>query len=331
MKQQAHELIGQYDLNVKKIQYNRSHYYIETAQAAYLLRKVNIPKEQVAFEYEATTKLLNKGFQHLEKLYLTKKQSPYAVQQDKMYVLQAYRDLDEIDFRDKEDLKQAIKVLAAFHLAAKEIDFPTKHIEKVPMKNINDYFTKRAIECKKMKNQTANLSQKSKFEILFNENYNDYAKLQQAAIALMDKRISQQLIDTARQYRTLVHNEYTYHAVGKTTNGKYMIRQLDTCGYNIQVLDVANILTKVMQKNNWDIQLLAELIQTYRSINPLSEIEYQALKALLIFPEKFTSICHKYSNSKRRNNYTMFEMKWENMLEYKEKQLRVADAIRKEL
>lgn len=330
-KMLTNDLTAQYDLGIKKMQYNRSNYYLETNKGQYLLRKVNIPREQIAFEYEINKQLINKGFQALEKIYLTKKQSPYAFQQDKVYILQSYREVEEIDFKDEEDLRQILTVLGRFHKVAKYIQTPDRKIENAAIKNIYEYFQKRSAETKKIKNSISGISQKSKFEIMFNEDYRVYEALEHMALSLVNEDVALKLIEKAKKQFTLVHNEYTYHAVGKGKNKEYIINHLDACSYNIQLLDVANVLTKVMQKNNWDIRLLDKLVQDYVKVNPLSDEEYRVLKAMLIFPEKFASICHKYTTSRRRNNYSMFELKWENMIAYKEEQLKAASDIEKYL
>ncbi|MGL5677597.1 MAG: hypothetical protein ACRDDX_14400 [Cellulosilyticaceae bacterium] len=329
MKMFNNDLATQYDLVVKKMYYNRSNYYLDTNKGQYLLRKVIMPKEQIAFEYEVNKQLIQKGFNEIEKIYLTKKQSPYVQQQDKLYMLQSYRAMDEIDFKLEVDLRGMICVLARFHKAAQNITSSERNIENAGLKNIYEYFQKRHIETKKMKNNMSGISQKSKFEMMFAEHYKVYEELEQMAIELISKEIAEKLIDKAKKNHTVIHNEYTYHAVSKIAQKQYVITHLDACSYNIQLLDLANVLTKVMQKNDWNMQLLYDLVQEYTNINTLSEEEIKVLKAMLIFPEKFASICHKYMTSKRRNNYSMFEMKWENMLVYKEEQLRAAKQIEK--
>lgn len=331
MKMLNNDLTAQYDLGIKRAQYNRSNYYLDTNKGQFLLRKVTIPKEQIAFEYEVNRQLIQKGFNEIEKIYPTKKQSPYVLQQDKYYILQTYRPVEEIDFKSEGDLRQIVCVLARFHKAAQHIYSNERKIENAAIKNIYDYFSKRHTEVKKMKASISNISQKSKFEVMFFENYKAYETLEEMALQLVNKQMGESLIEKARTSRTVVHNEYTYHALGKTPGGDYVMSQLDTCGYNIQLIDLANVLTKIMQKNNWDMMLLYNLVQDYSKINPLSMEEVKILKAMLIFPEKFVSICHKYTTSKRRNNYSMFELKWENMLVYKEEQLKAAKNIEKYL
>ena len=92
-------------------------------------------------------------------------------------------------------------------------------------------------------------------------------------------------------------------------------------------LDLAQILSKIMQKNDWDKQILYNLIQEYDKKRVISQDEMRLLKFLMTYPDKYNSICLKYMSSKRRWNYSMFEQKWLNMLSYRDKQIEVANMI----
>ena len=332
MKTMGNELFAQYDMSIKKVQYNRSNYYLDTKQGSLVLRKTIVPKDQICFQYEVTQQLLQKGFTEIAEIYLTKKQNPYGLYQDRYYILQSYNKMMEIDFTSEKDLKAIIEVLARFHHVAQHIESQTRTVENASIKNIYEYFQKRVLDGKHMRKKISGFSQKTKFEIMFLKDYEAYEALQYQALDLMTPEIAEELIQKVRLEKTLIHNDYTYHAVGRIEGSdQYMINNLDACTYNIQLIDLANVLTKVMQKNNWDLSLLNRLIESYHTIHPLSLNEINVLKAMLIFPEKYAGICYKYTNSKHRNHYSMFEHKWENMLAYKDVQVSVAKEIAKQI
>lgn len=331
MKTAGNELFAQYDMSIKKFQYNRSNYYLDTKQGNFLLRKTIVPKEQICFQYEVVEALMQKGFKEIDRIYLNKKQNPYGLYQDKCYILQSYHKSVEIDFTSEADLIGIIEVLARFHIAATHIDSKIRKAENIGVKNIYGYFKKRLTDAKHMRKKISGISQKTKFEMMFLDNYRDYEALQFMALDLVSESVSNALMEKVRRDKTVIHNDYTYHAVGHLEDGRYMINNLDSCTYNIQLLDLTNVLTKIMQKNNWRIELLDKLINSYDRINTLSQEEINVLKAMLIFPEKYANICFKYTTSKHRNNYSMFEHKWENMLVYKEEQLTAARNLAKEL
>ncbi|PHV69377.1 hypothetical protein CS063_16210 [Sporanaerobium hydrogeniformans] len=220
-----------------------------------------------------------------------------------------------------------IWVLANFHKAAVFIDSKVRDVEGMNIKNLYDFYCKRIAQNAKLKKNMTTLKQKSMFEILFLKYSDDYIALEQLALEEMDKKLGEVLIKKVKQDKMVAHRDYTYHTVNKTPDGVYIMSNIDSCNYDIQMVDLASILARIMQKNDWDIQLLYNLIRVYDKYNPISQEDFRALKAMLIYPEKYNSICSRYINSKRRWNYSMFEQKWQNMMLYKENELKAVKII----
>lgn len=323
------ELLGQYDVSVKRLEYIRSNYYLDTNRGKLMLRKVDLPKEQILFEYEVDTHLKDNGFEEINTIYTTKKKSPFALLAGQYYIMQEYVNCDETDFKNLKDLKETVLVLARFHKACRGVESKIKDVDGVKIKNIYEHYCKRMGENAKLKKTIMGLKQKSKFEIMFLDSAKEYRQLEEMALETISYDLVEELINEVKEKRIIAHKDYTYHTVNKTDMDTYIISQVDMCGYDIQVLDLAHILSKIMQKNEWDSKILHELIDAYNSVRPLSNNEFRLLKFLMIYPDKYNSICYKYISSKRRWNYSMFEQKWENMLVYKDKQIATAKLINK--
>lgn len=319
--------MGQYDIKVKKYHYAKSHFYLETEKGLFILRKTIATKEQIQFEYELGENMLAKGFPYINPIFLTKKKTPYVVSQDKVYVLQPYLVGEEIDFQNAEDLKQAIIILANFHQLAKDMAIGEKSVDEMSFKNPYEAFHKRYVESQRLRKSIGKTGSKTPFETMYIKDYKVYQSLQEMALEKIDCAMGEKLTQMVKEHQTVAHNDYSYHTVEKNKDGEFKMTELDSCGYGIQITDIANVLTKVMQKNNWNITLLHDLLNSYESQRTLSSEERNMLKALLIFPGKYAKICNNYLNSKRRNNYTMFEMKWENMLVYQKEQVEAAHNI----
>lgn len=317
----------QYDINIKKYQYIRSNYYLDTTSGRFVLRKVDLPKEQILFNYEVDAHLRNNQFKAINPICVTKKKLPYAPLGDQLYVLQRYTNCEETDFRDQEDLTQMIYVMAQFHYVARKVKSGVKDASDVRIKNIYDVYCKRMQQNAKLKKTIMSLKNKSSFEILFLEGASSYRALEEMAIESINHDLIERLIAEVKRYERVAHKDYTYHTVNKTGTGEYLMSNIDCCNYDIQVVDLAQILCKIMPKNDWNSKLLYHLIGAYNKVCPLSEDEFRLLKFMLIYPEKYNSICHKYMSSKRRWNYNMFEQKWENMLLYKDQQINTTKEI----
>lgn len=321
------ELTSQYDLNIKKYQYVRSNYYLETNKGKFALRKVDLTKEQLGFSYEVDTHLSKCNFDKISSIYTTKKKTPYALLGEEVYVMQAYKPCEETDFKDYNDLKGIITALADFHKSAVGVNSKVRGPEKVKIKNIYEYYMKRQAENYKLKKNILGLKQKSNFELMFLESCETYRVLEEMALTSIDNDLACRLIQNVLETRSIGHKDFTYHTVGKTEEAEYIISQIDVCNYDIQVLDLAQILSKIMQKNEWNKGLLFNLIKEYDNKRILSKDEMSLLKFMMIYPEKYNSICYKYMSSKRRWNYSMFEQKWQDMLNYKQGELEVAKMI----
>jgi len=321
------DLLSQYDISIKKYQYIRSAYYLDTNKGKFLLRKVDVPKEQILFDYEVDTELKHNNFKNINAIYTTKKRSPYAVCGEQLYMMQEYIECEETDFKNFEDLKNTIFVLAEFHKASKNIISKGKDVEQVNIKNIYEYYAKRNIQNTRLKKNIVALKQKSKFEIMFLDNCRTYMSLEQMALEGISKEQAEKLVSKVKTDHTVAHKDYTYHTVNKTSSGQYRISNIDSCNYDIQIVDLAHILGRVMQKNEWNVSILDQLIKAYDSKNALAQDEFKILKAMMIYPEKYNSICDKYLGSKRRWNYNMFEQKWQNMIVYMDNQVEAAKII----
>ena len=327
MRPLCRELASQYDLNIRKYQYVRSNYYLETQKGKFALRKVDLTKEQIGFSYEVDTHLSKCEFEKINSIYVTKKKTPYAVLGDETYIMQAYKPCEETDFRNYEDLKGIIVTLADFHKFAVHVNSTLREPKKIKIKNIHEHYTKRQAENYKLKKTISALKQKSHFELMFLDDYEIYKNLEEMALSSIDHELACRLVQNVIDTKSIGHRDFTYHTIGKTEKNEYMISQIDVCNYDIQVLDLAKILSKIMQKNEWNKELLFNLVKEYDKERTLSKDEMRLLKFMMIYPEKYNSICFKYMSSKRRWNYSMFEQKWQSMLSYKEKQLEIAKMI----
>ena len=327
MRPLCRELTSQYDLNIKKYQYVRSNYYLETNKGRFVLRKVDLTKEQLGFSYEVDTHLSRCNFDNISKIYATKKKMPYSTLGEEVYIMQDYRPCEETDFKDYSDLRGIIMALADFHRLAVSVNSKIREPEKIKIRNIYEYYMKRQAENYKLKRNITALKQKSSFELMFLEDCEVYRGLEEIALSGIDDDLACRLIQEVVDTKSIGHRDFTYHTVGKKEEDEYIISQIDVCNYDIQILDLAQILSKIMQKNEWDKELLFKLIKEYDSKRTISKDEMSLLKFMIIYPEKYNSICFKYMSSKRRWNYSMFEQKWQSMLSYKEGQLEVAKAM----
>ena len=67
--------------------------------------------------------------------------------------------------------------------------------------------------------------------------------------------------------------------------------------YGEQMVDLANYLRKILEKNSWSTDMGKHILEAYEKQRKLCKEEKQLLHVLLLFPEKFWKVSHHYSNS----------------------------------
>jgi len=94
------------------------------------------------------------------------------------------------------------------------------------------------------------------------------------------------------------HGDYNQHNI-IWTDTKWQIINFENFIYNWSIMDLANFLRKMQEKNDWDVCTGNELLDTYTRIRSLSTIEKEKLYGLLLFPEKFWKVANHYMNSRK--------------------------------
>lgn len=92
------------------------------------------------------------------------------------------------------------------------------------------------------------------------------------------------------------HGDYNQHNVIFSAQGAAAVH-FENFSYHVRIGDLANFIRKMMEKNNWNMELGMDLIHAYDGIRTLSEDELRYLYFCLAYPEKFWKIANRYYNS----------------------------------
>lgn len=118
------------------------------------------------------------------------------------------------------------------------------------------------------------------------------------AIRLLEQSAYMEIYEESIENKTINYGCYNYHNILFRNDQVIMINMLKL-NYAPAVQDLYDFLRKVMEKNNWDIGLGSDLLEEYGKNRPVSVREFEVLKALLSYPEKFWKIINYYYNSNK--------------------------------
>ena len=323
------DVFKDFGITVNKCYKVRGVFICETNKGIKAIRKSDYTPAQIILQYNIKEHLIKRGFDCLDQLYVSQNDTPYTIYYNRTFIMSDWYNGPEIDFYKPEDIYHTMRLLGQMHTAATGFNVSGYDINDIKIKNLGDTYKKRQVETIKLKKRISNVGNKTEFEVLYFNNASEYMELQEMALSFLNTDNYEELIKLARQDRTIAHNKYTYHNIKKVSEENVVLSGFEKSGYDVQLTDVAYVIRRIMEKNQWDVGLLANIMNEYSKTRPLSSQEWDIIKGMIIFPERFAKLCNKYYYTKRRWNYNMFYRKLSNMLAYKDVQMDCAKQILK--
>jgi CotS family spore coat protein len=196
----------------------------------------------------------------------------------------------ECNPKSKEDTMASMELLAHFHLLCQGCPIEIPDFMKQEKGNLMVSYEKHYKELIKVRNYVKSRKRKNEFEMKFQEQYPNFMEYAKRSVEMLEDSDGDGLA------YSLCHGDFNQHNVIRTRQGWRMIH-FEYVNYNTPVMDIANFLRKMLEKNNWNEELGILLIQSYESVRPISREELRQLYILLLFPEKFWKIANHYYNS----------------------------------
>jgi CotS family spore coat protein len=290
------DIASKYDLDIRNITPFKDVFILNTQKGKKLLRKSSLPGERIVFIHSAKEHLYNNGFTNVDRFICTLDGQPYIAIEESNYTLIDIIEGEECNFDNKRDVIGASKLLAGLHKASKGFKAPEGCKPKDDLGKLPVYFSKRLDEIKKLKKVAK--KGKTKFDYMFLEYFDYFSTLGENSIDLISKSNYENLVAEAKEEGIICHHDFTHHNI-LCSGDRFSIINFDYCCFELKVYDLANLIRRKMRKCDWDISEAKVIVDSYRTIEDLSEGEMFVMKIMLQFPQKFWRVINKYYNSKR--------------------------------
>ena len=139
-------------------------------------------------------------------------------------------------------------------------------------------------------------SQKTPFEIFLTEHYDYFLDIALQITEEMRYYIENEKIDNREEFPIVCHGDYQYHNIIQTSDGMALVN-FEKCVRDDTVRDLYLFMRKLLEKNNWSLNIGDSLLEAYNAERTLSEKDYMKLYYRFAYPEKFWKIVNFYYNS----------------------------------
>lgn len=292
------EVFRQYNFKIENIYRARGALLLETDKGVKLFRSIQNSRPRIEFENNILLFLKEQGYKNIDLYYPNQDNEIISEDsQGEKYTVKNWCVGEESNLKDAVQVKNAARNLAILHKELKSVSFakerPFNQSQVLP-----GLFEKHNRELKRVKTYIIDKKQKNEFEVRFLNVYDRF--YEQATEALRRLKNSQfdEIMKQSIVKGTIMHGSYTYHNIVVTDDGIFTTN-FDKADVGLQVSDLYYFIRKVMEKNNWDVELCNIILDEYLANNALDKGEQQLLYILMLYPEKFWKVTNYYYNGKK--------------------------------
>ncbi len=301
MNEKALEVLEQYDLEVLRTWKGRGVYFCETSKGLHMLKEHRGSEEKLEKLWQLLTSLENVQFFKTD-LPVRAREGNFLVKDsdEVTYLLKAWRDGRECDPRSELDVCRCMEGLAIFHTAAKEIWKFADPEERTKYED-TDLVTemeKRTRELKKVQSFIRKKQRKSEFESCYLEVIPKFLAEAVEITQKMQESGYESLRTEALEQGKICHGEYMQHNV-LFDRSKLVITNFEHARLDLQCMDVALFLRKIMEKQGWKLAQGEKYLRAYEIVHPLEEQERLILALRLAYPEKLWKLANHYYHTNK--------------------------------
>lgn len=302
MAEKMSEVYEAYDVSIMQTVRGRGAIIIKTNEGIFQLKTPEVNESRLAAEYEFKEKLFEAGFKNIDRCI--KNREGELVTFDRYgnpYVMRNYYLGRECNILSMDEVLLAVENLARLHIACEKV---FKEIEGDVHIRINSDFRRRNQELKRVYGFVQKKKRKNDFEEMYKNSFHTF--FEQAV--LCEKQFGELNLKNSNRYLGYCHGAYDHHSVICLENGEFATVNFDRFYVGNQLGDLYHFMRKVVEKNNYDFEIIKEILVRYSKLNRLSAEDVEYIYILYKYPEKFYKISNQYINgSKNRISPKMNE------------------------
>lgn len=291
----AVSLLEQYELTVNRTWKGRGAILCDTDRGLKIFMEYPYPREKIILQDALLTHIREAGTTRAESIVRNKENELLCVDTDQTaYVLKDYFTGQECSVRDLQDCRRAVVRLAKLHRLMYLPAYCAQN--EVRAFSLSREFEKHTRELKKVYKFLRAKSQRGDFELFLLHYFLPFYEKAKQVSLLVQAQESEAEQEHLQRMGSLCHGDYQYHNI-LFSAGDEAVVHFEKCVLDSQMRDLGLFLRKVLEKNDWDVNMGLELLEAYDKEKTLTETDRRQLYYRFAYPEKFWKIVNFYYNN----------------------------------
>jgi len=291
-------VLDQYDISVLRTLKGRGSIILETEQGYKRLMEYKGTSGRLDYMGSLLDYIYEHGLKQVDIILRNKAGSLLSTDEcgDK-YIITDWFYGNECDVKSKNNVKEGSALLARLHNITGE-GYKASPGAIPATDNLLIDYRKHNQELRRARGYIRGRKHKSQFEYNVLKNLDEYLDFAIEATERLNSSDYNIMEKSAVHKGSICHGNYNYHNIIFVKN-KVAVVNFDKSGSGILIKDFYLYFRKVMEKYDWENTIGHEIIETYNKIRPIPSKEYDILKIMLMYPEKFWKLVNHYYNSNK--------------------------------
>ncbi|HYF84083.1 MAG TPA: CotS family spore coat protein [Clostridia bacterium] len=290
----------------------------QTDKGMVIIKETYRDPDKILYIHGLKEYLYENGFTGLDRYMLSKYQLPFAIYDNRVFVMEEYIGGRESSFTNPYDREAIVKALAQLHNAGRGYTPPTGAASRNSIGKWEKSYRNKIGDLLEFKELARGKRKKSKLDNMFLEDVDFYIEMCWRGFDTLKDSNYDEICKKAKNDKVICHHDYTYHNLIIGPVGEVNVIDFDYSCHELPVYDLASLIQKILRRYSYDVDMALKVIEDYCSITDLGRDDFELMLSLFEFPQKFWRIAERYYKEKTAWDEKTFLSKYNDIVIMKE-------------
>lgn len=265
---------------------------VHTSQGIFSLKESELKEKNLDFICRAEHSLVRHGFRNFALPQRCRNGTLYHQTEQSCFTLHQWIDGEKCDFQNTEHLFKAASTLGNFHLRSREPQLRTTSLSRCNCFIRGEQMEKHIAELYRFYRE-ANNAPMGSFQQQYAEHFPYFIQKAKLAHQLLQNSDYPRLASEATAVGSFIHYDVAARNFIIQKDGAYLI-DFDYCCCDLPLTDLMRLIKRGMKQSGYEEEKISMILHGYGQYRNLTDKEAQVLFALILFPQKFWRISHRF-------------------------------------
>ncbi|HEY3389329.1 MAG TPA: CotS family spore coat protein, partial [Prolixibacteraceae bacterium] len=282
----------------------------DTDRGKMIIKEAARDPDKILFIHGLKEHLYKNGFETIDRYLLTGCELPFAIIENRIFVMERYIDGRECSFTNPFDRENAVYALGSLHCAGRGYSPVTGAAKRDNLGKWKNDTLKKINYLIRTESVIREKRKKDSFDKAFLKDVKFAVYMAWRSFDTLNGSDYEGICERAERDKVICHHDYTYHNILLTENDDVNVIDFDYSCHELPIYDLACFIMKIMKRHSYDIDMALRLIDIYSHRTPITKDDMMLMLSIFEFPQRFWRICDRYYGKKTDWSHKVFREKY---------------------